>query len=260
MSLAISLLDLVFPPRCPLCGEGLAAGADGLCASCWSGLSLPAKPACGACQKPLSSAAQGHADAHGLGVEMLCGQCAKAPPEHSGIAAATLYNDRSRLLVLGLKYRRQLGLAPYMARLMARELQALPARAGLEGFGPDWQLVPVPLHRWRLWGRGFNQSAQLARGLAQITGAGLVVDGLRRDRHTPKLMGMDAAQRAATLAGAIGVSAKAQATLAGRNIVLVDDVLTSGATSNACITALKAAGARQVALCCFARVINSALP
>ena len=231
------VVDLVFPPRCPLCGAGLTAQV-GLCATCWSELEIPGSPACTACQRPFrDSVAEGS----------LCAPCLVKPPRHDGIAAGTLYNDASRRLVLAFKHGRRIALAPMMARLIAARLPEI---------GPEWLIVPVPLHRWRLWRRGFNQAALLAREIAHAHGARFAVDTLRRTRATPMLGGLNRRARARALAGAIGVAPRHAPGLQGAKVVLVDDVLTSGATSRACVAALKRAGAKQVVIACFARVLD----
>ena len=152
--------------------------------------------------------------------------------------------------MLAFKHGRRIALAPLLARLMAARLSLA---------GPDWQVVPVPLHRWRLWRRGFNQAALLARAIARDKGAALLVDGLVRRKPTPSLGGLGRAARARALSGAIGVHPRRAAALAGARVVLVDDVLTSGATTDACVRALKRAGAERVVVCCFARVLDEAL-
>lgn len=231
--------DLVFPPRCPLCGEGLAMQV-GLCAACWSELAIPGEPCCGKCQRPFGG---------GVPDGAICAPCLADPPRHDGIAAGTLYNDASRRLVLAFKHGRRIALAPMLARLMAAKLEA----------GPDWLVVPVPLHRWRLWRRGFNQAALLAREIAREKGAALLVDGLRRSKPTPVLGGLGRSARARALSGAIAVDPRRAGRIKGAKVVLVDDVLTSGATSSVCVSALKRAGAERVVVCCFARVLDEAL-
>ncbi len=237
-SILTPLIDLVLPPRCPLCGEGISAQA-GLCANCWSTLEMPGEPCCSACQRPLEMTA--------VGADVLCAPCMAASPAHDGVAAATIYNNASRQLVLALKHGRRIALAPMMARLMAARL------ADRKG---DWTVVPVPLHRGRLWRRSFNQAALLARIIASETGFPMEVDALLRRRRTPVLRGLDARSRRKAVSGAIAANPARIHSLKGRNIILVDDVMTSGATSSACIVALKRAGAWRVAICCFARVLH----
>lgn len=234
------LVDLVFPPRCPLCGEALAS-QSGLCSDCWSELAIPGEPCCASCQRPFG---EGAPDG------MVCGPCLASPPAHDGIAAATLYTDGSRRLVLAFKHGRRIALAPLLARLIAAKLPAV---------GPDWVVVPVPLHRWRLWRRGFNQSALLGREIASATGASLLVDGLVRRKATPMLGGLGRAARMRALSGAIAVNPARAARIKGMQVLLVDDVLTSGSTSETCVKALKRAGAAKVQIACFARVLDEAL-
>lgn len=234
------LIDLAFPPRCPLCGEGLLA-QTGLCSACWSELVIPGEPSCSLCQRPFPDTVRDGA---------ICAPCLAEAPRHDGISAGTLYNDASRRLVLSFKRGGRIALAPMMARLMAARMPFADA---------DWLLVPVPLHRWRLWRRGFNQAALLAREIGRIRGMPVAVDALLRTRATPVLGGLGSKARAQALAGAIAVNPKRAGRLKGANVMLVDDVLTSGATSGACVRALKRAGAGKVAVACFARVLDEAL-
>ncbi len=235
------IIDLIFPPRCPLCGEGLAT-QSGLCAPCWAELAIPGEPSCALCQRPF---AEGTPDGS------LCAPCLADPPRHDGIAAGTLYNDASRRLVLAFKHGRRIALAPLLGRFVAARLPQIDR---------SWIVVPVPLHRWRLWRRGFNQAALLGREVARRRDAVMLVDALLRRKATPILGGLGRKARARALSGSIVVNPNRQEPLKGASIVLIDDVLTSGATSDACVSALKRAGAKRVVVACFARVLDEALP
>ena len=237
----VPIVDLMFPPRCPLCGEGLSAQL-GLCSRCWNDLVIPGEPCCSFCQRPFADTVPNGA---------ICAPCLAEPPRHDGLAAATIYNDASRRLVLAFKHGHRIALAPLLARLMTSKIGDLDA---------DWLVIPVPLHRWRLWRRGFNQSGLLAREIAKAKGANLLVNALVRRKATPTLGGLGRKARARALSGAIAVNTWQAARLRGANVLLVDDVLTSGATSSACVSALKRAGAEKVLIACFARVLDEVLP
>ncbi|MDP5103340.1 MAG: ComF family protein [Erythrobacter sp.] len=209
------MVDIVYPPRCPACGDAIA-DQQGLCAACWSTLEIPD-----------GEVAEG----------------AEVP-----VIAATYYNDMSRKLVLAYKHGGRIALSRLLARLIAARLPD-----ALETAAPPL-LVPVPLHRWRLWHRGFNQAALLADELAKLGKGEALVDGLIRRKRTPSLGGLGREARDRTLAGAIAVNPARAAILAGRNVVLVDDVFTSGATSRACISAIREARPISITVACFARV------
>jgi len=238
------LVDLVYPPRCPLCGVETGR-QGGLCVACWSELEIPGEPSCAACSRPLPGIAQGPG--------AICAVCLKDPPKHAGIHAATLYNEPSRKLVLALKHGGKIGLAPQLALIIASRIPDHPP-----GEAPA-VLIPVPLHRWRLWRRGYNQAALLASELAKLAKGTLCVDGLIRTRPTPALGGLGRKERRRVLQGAIAVNPKRTHRLRGQDVILVDDVLTSGATSEVCVRALLRAGARSVRIACFARVLDEAL-
>jgi predicted amidophosphoribosyltransferase len=246
------LVDLVFPPRCPLCG-GAVARQGGLCVDCWAGLTIPGEPCCAQCQRPLPDRIAQQGDDVALALadaaqgQWVCAPCMAQPPRHEGIAAATLYNAASRRLVLALKHGRRIALADLMVRLIVPHLRTLDG---------EWLVVPVPLHRWRLWRRGFNQSALIARGIARTLAQPLLVDGLQRPRATPPLGHLGRRRRAVLLQGAIRANPARATRLNGANVLLVDDVLTSGATTDACLVALRKTGVRRVRIACFARVID----
>jgi len=234
------LVDWVYPPRCPVCGAAIGR-QTGLCADCWSTLTIPGEPACATCGGPLAGSA--------VEAAARCAPCLLRPPRHDGIAAGTIYGDTSRKLVLAYKHGRRIALAPMLARLICARLPPLDG---------DWLVVPVPLHRWRLWRRGFNQAALLAREVAHARGARLAVDALVRRKATPMLGGLGRNARARALSGALALNPRRAAQVHGANVVLVDDVLTSGATTDACVAVLKRAGAAKVIVACFARVLSEA--
>ncbi|MBV7267111.1 ComF family protein [Erythrobacter ani] len=229
------VIDLVYPPRCPLCGDAVAV-QGGMCAECWGNLEVPGTPACIRCNRPVANGVTN------------CAGCESKAPRHAGVHAATLYNDASRKLILAFKHGGKISLAGLLARLMASRLPDFVSEPPL--------LVPVPLHRWRLWHRGFNQAALLARELERLGKGELLVDALIRAKRTPNLGGLGRGQREQALVGAISVRNSRVHQFRDRDIMLVDDVLTSGATSDACVDALLDAGARSVRIACFARVVD----
>lgn len=167
------------------------------------------------------------------------------------IHAATFYNDTSRKLVLAFKHGGRIVLAGLLGRLLAARLPD-----PLEGASAPPLLVPVPLHRWRMWQRGYNQAALLANELVRQGKGELLVDGLVRRKRTPSLGGLGRDARERALKGAIEVAAAKRSLLADRDVILIDDVFTSGATSRACIAALSLAGVRSISVACFARVLD----
>lgn len=176
-----------------------------------------------------------------------CGACLADPPPLDRIRSAVAYGETARSLVLRLKYGRKTALARTMAHYMRRPLGELSEGA---------VLAPVPLHRWRLWGRGFNQAALIASALARSSGAEIQPMLLRRTRHTPRLKGMSVSERRRAVQGAFALREGHE--VRGRNIILVDDVFTSGSTAFACARLLKRKGAASVELLTWARVVRPA--
>ncbi|WP_335339240.1 ComF family protein [Sphingorhabdus sp. M41] len=157
------------------------------------------------------------------------------------------YDDQSALIAMRLKYGTRLGLAI----LIAEHLQKFAAECSENSV-----IVPVPLHRSRLWLRGFNQSVLIGRELSRSAGIGMNHDVIFRHKPTPLLRGMSGTQRRKTVDTAFALRADARLAIAGKSVLLVDDVYTSGSTSNACARLLKKAGAEQVLVFCWARVIS----
>lgn len=231
-------LDFALPPRCVLCGSMDVISVN-FCMSCWISLRLLDGKGCESCGVPMAVAPI-YAGAK------QCADCLSHPPIHDGLAAATAYDEKSGAIAMRLKYGKKIGLAKPMARQMARHL---PNDA------EQWLLVPVPLHRWRLWQRGFNQSVLIARALSQMSGAQLCPDALIRAKQTQSLGHMRGEERRRELAGAIAAHPTRGAKVAGRRVLLIDDVVTSGATSQSCVEVLKNCGAEQVKILCWARVL-----
>ncbi|UUX51691.1 ComF family protein [Nisaea acidiphila] len=231
------LFDLVLPPRCKKCGA-LVVADDALCAACWSSLTFLGPPWCACCGLPFE---------YDVGADALCGACIASRPLFGSARAALAYDDASRELVLSFKH----GGDESLARLFACWMAA----AGGELLHDAPVILPVPLHPWRRIRRGFNQSAGLAAALARITGLRWDALSLERVRSTPSQGGLGRLARRENVRAAFAVRHSRRQRLAGRNLLLVDDVWTSGATADACIRACRKAGAARVDLLTLARVL-----
>ncbi len=230
--------DLLLPPHCPTCDEPVSA--PGLfCAACFNRVGFATEPCCAVCGVMFAYAAQG-------GAEGLCPGCRAAPPAYSRARAAFRYDAHARRLILPFKHADRTEHARILAAHMARTGGALLREADL--------LVPIPLHRQRLFRRRYNQAALLGRWLSKASGVPMVPDGLIRHRATPALGEKTAAERHALLDGVFAVRPSRAADIADRRVLLVDDVMTSGATANACADVLRSAGARDVVVLVAARV------
>ena len=228
-----SVVSLALPPRCPGCATPVECDHR-FCARCWQELRFLAPPWCAHCNRPF---------AFDRGEGALCAPCLVDPPRHAGVRAAVAYGPVARRLALKLKYGGKIGVADTMATLMTR---TLPATGEL--------LIPVPLHRSRLWTRGYNQALLIARALEKQTGLPVDFTALVRIRRTEALKAMAGRQRQRVVAGAFRITDRTA--VQGRHVVLVDDVFTSGATAAACAAALLRAGADRVTIACWARVVD----
>jgi len=238
------LLDAVLPPLCLECGE-IVEEPGGLCAGCWRQLTFIAPPHCVRCAYPLSE---------DPGPDGLCGGCLVRPPLYRRARAVLVYDQRSRKLVLPFKHGDRTDIARACGRWMARTGAELLAAADL--------VTPVPLHWRRLFMRRYNQAQLLARvtvAAAPASSARLVPDLLLRRRWTGSQGGLAAQERRDNVRRAFALNPRWAAEVAGKCVLLVDDVLTTGATVEACVRVLSEAGARHVDVLTLARVVRPAV-
>ncbi len=232
------MADFIYPPRCPSCQVYVEADGN-FCAECFSQLRMIAPPFCACCGIPFVIAAD---------AETRCPTCLDDPPEFDVARAALVYDAVSAPLVSALKFRDQwAGLKRY-GQMMLRV--GTPLLAGAD------MVVPVPLHWRRLWRRKFNQSALLAYEIRAQTGVPCIPDLLQRVRYTKPQMRLDRATRLRNVARAFAVATDVSIELRDKIVVLIDDVVTTGATANACARALKKAGAREVRVLALARTVR----
>lgn len=231
---ATVLRDALYPQTCVLCDERVEE-AHGLCPACWSETPFVAGAACDLCGVPLPGAGDGHADR--------CDDCmTHARPWDEGRAVLS-YNGGARRMVLALKHGDRTELAEAGARWMLRRARDL--------LSDQTVFVPVPIHRWRLLKRRYNQSALIARRLGLLTGGDFAPQALIRHRQTASLDHRSNVERFAELEGAISAGVD---DLSGRHVALVDDVMTSGATLAACADVLRRSGVSRITVLLLARV------
>src|SRR5579872_281190 len=230
-------LNVALPTLCVACRDPVEG--EGVCALCWTQLSFIAPPFCPRLGIPF---------VYDPGPEMLSMEAIANPPAYARACAAVRYDDVARTLVHALKYQDRTDLAPAMGRWMTR--------AGRQLLDEADALVPVPLHWRRGWSRRYNQSGALARVIERQSGVPLATEALRRIRPTEQQIGLSRTQRASNVQGAFKVAPDRLHLIAGRRVVLIDDVLTSGATVDACARALLRAKAKAVDVLVFARVVD----
>ncbi len=233
-------LGLVYPPTCIAC-QAATGEPHTLCASCWAGIRFIERPYCERLGTPFPV---------DLGMPLLSPAAIADPPVFGRARAVAEYDGTASALVHRLKYGDRLELARALGRMMAR--------AGGELLREADVIVPVPLHRWRLWRRRFNQAMALARVVSAQSGVPCDPFLLARVKHTRRQVGLTKAQRQENLQGAFRVPADAKARLRGKRVLLIDDVLTTGSTANAAARALLRGGAAAVDALAFARVVTDA--
>lgn len=235
------VLDAILPPLCLGCNE-IVAEPGSLCAACWQGFSFISAPHCTCCGVPFPE---------DLGGDALCVDCLKRPPRFRRARATLIYDGESRRLVLPFKHGDRTDMARAYGRWMAQAGAGLLAEAEL--------VAPVPLHWRRLFTRRYNQALLLAKSLSRETGIALAPDLLRRRRWTGSQAGLKAKERRRNVRQAFEIHPRWTDALRGKSVLLVDDVLTTGATVEACAGVLQRAGARHVDVLTLARVVRPAL-
>jgi len=232
-------LDLALPRLCAACREPVEG--QGLCPTCWAKLSFISRPYCERLGVPF---------VYDPGPGILSMEAIADPPAYRRARAAVRFDEISRALVHALKYGDRLDLAPMMGRWLGN--------AGRELLADADALVPVPLHWRRRWARRFNQSAVLAAAVSAASGVPVVAGALKRVKATAQQVGLSRTERAANVQGAFRVPPEGKGMVVGRRLVVVDDVLTSGATVEGCARTLLRAGAADVDVLVFARVADPA--
>ena len=234
-----NMLDVVYPALCIGCRAHVAEPGS-LCAACWRDIDFLDGPACKCCGLPFDLDPGG---------DTLCAACIADPPSFDRARAVMRYDEKSRGPVLAFKHGDRLDLVPGFARWLDR--------AGRTLINESDVIVPVPLHPRRLWSRRYNQAAEIARRLGKISGKPLAPLALCRVRATPSQGAMPSAKaRRRNMRGAFQVPDSYQAAIRGRTVLLIDDVLTTGATADACARVLKRAGASKVHVLALARVVR----
>jgi ComF family protein len=230
-------LDVALPRLCPVCRAPVEG--QGLCPTCWSKLSFISRPYCERLGIPF---------VYDPGPGILSMEAIADPPAYNRARAAVRFDQISRALVHALKYGDRLELAPMMGQWLAHAGRELLAEADA--------LVPVPLHWRRQWARRFNQSAMLAAAVSVASGVPVAAGALKRVKPTAQQVGLSRSERAVNVQGVFRVPPEGRAAVTGRRLVVIDDVLTSGATIEGCARALLRAGAANVDVLVFARVAD----
>ena len=231
------LLDALLPPRCLACGV-LVERSGALCQGCWGGIDFIAPPFCACCGLPFD---------YDLGAEALCGACSREHPPFDRARSVMVYGEVSRRLVIGFKHGDRTEGTKAFAGWMARAGGELLAETDL--------IVPVPLHWTRLFRRRYNQSALLARALGELAAKPVATDLLLRTRRTPPQGRLSGQARARNVAGAFRVKPGREARIAGKRVLLIDDVLTTGSTLAACAGVLRKGGAAAVDVLVLERTV-----
>lgn len=233
-----TVADLLFPPECLTC-RTLVADPGLLCSACWERIHFIAGPVCVQCGTPFEL---------DLGPETTCAVCIASPPKYDQARSVMIYDDASKQLVLAFKYRDRLDGARSYATWMLRAAAPLLDKADV--------IVPVPMHHWRRISRKYNQAAVLAQSLGTLSGKPVWPMVLRQTRATHGQKGLSGTARRRSVAGAFEIRDSSKAQIRGKRVLLIDDVLTTGATVDACAGVLRRAGASGVDVATLARVVR----
>jgi len=230
-------IDLLWPPVCPTCNTSVQ-DADRLCVDCWEGMTFITAPQCVCCGLPLPDA---------FDDITLCGECLRARPPFDQARAACVYDDVSRALILPFKHADRTDLLPTIINLLQRPVRPLLARANI--------VIPVPLHWTRLLSRRYNQSALIANKLAALGKVHAIPDLVTRKKRTPSQGGRSKRGRQRNVKGAFSVSERYRPQIRDKRILLVDDVMTTGATVSEVSRVLLRAGVGSVDVITIARAV-----
>lgn len=236
-STAKAITDFILPPVCPNCHQATAE-TNRLCPTCWQDITFITSPYCQLTGQPLP---------FDIGENAISAAAAKAPPAYDQARAVALYDGTMRDLIHKLKFQDRHELTTLLANWLITTGQSQLAKTDL--------IMPIPLHRQRLWRRRFNQSTLLASRVSQLTNIPLDFKSFERSKKTQSQVGLTESQRKTNLQGAFRIPAHRREHLKNRSVLIIDDVITTGATANAAAKTLKSAGAARVNLLCLAIVL-----
>lgn len=232
-----TFLNILLPPRCLGCHTQVASPGK-LCGDCWSNIQFIHPPYCQCCGFPFE---------YDVGEEALCGKCLDSRPSYDAARAVYVYDDESRSLITRFKYADQLQGIETFSRWMTQTGAALLEETDI--------IMPVPLHRIRLFTRRYNQAAMLAQSIGRLSHIPVRVDMLYRTRHNPAQASLNKRQRHKNVRGAFAIRPRTLPILEDQHVLLIDDVITTGATIEECTRTLKKAGAAKVNVLALAKTI-----